>query len=93
MKIQGKLIKVGDVMTSANNFKRRNFVVQQMKEGDTEDLSFDLFQNNCSIIDGVNIGNFIEVDFKLKGRKWTDNEGQEKYFNTLQAWNITKLDG
>jgi len=29
------------------------------------------------------------VQFNLKGRKW-DKDGKTSYFNTLQAWKITK---
>jgi hypothetical protein len=30
------------------------------------------------------------VAFNLKGRKWNDPKGGVKYFNTLQAWRLSK---
>ena len=30
----------------------------------------------------------VNVGFNLKGRKWTSPQGEEKFFNTLQAWMI-----
>jgi len=33
----------------------------------------------------------VEVHFNLKGRKWTDPKGEDKYFNSLQAWRIDKV--
>ena len=34
-------------------------------------------------------GQDVTVEFDLRGRKWTDRQGQVKYFNTLQAWRLT----
>jgi len=33
----------------------------------------------------------VRVSFNLKGREWTNKEGEVKTFNTLQAWAIVKL--
>ena len=44
--------------------------------------------NQCSLIDNFNVGDQITVTFDLRGRKWTNPQGQEVYFNTLSAWRI-----
>ena len=33
----------------------------------------------------------VEVSFNLRGRKWTNPEGETKYFTSLQAWRIASL--
>jgi len=32
------------------------------------------------------------VEFDLKGRRWTDQEGKTRYFTSLQAWLLKALD-
>ena len=49
---------------------------------------FELIQSNCDQIDQVSIGSEINVNFNLKGRKWTDKQGKVVYFNSLQAWRV-----
>jgi len=32
------------------------------------------------------------VSFNLRGREWTSPQGEVKYFNTLDAWRIEKVE-
>eukprot|EP01041_Mallomonas_annulata_P030605 gene30605-52780_t len=52
---------------------------------------FQLTQDKCSLADGVNTNDQIEVSFNLRGREWTSPQGEVKYFNTLEAWRIDKM--
>ena len=40
----------------------------------------------------VKVGDTIVVSFNLRGREWTSPQGEVKYFNSLDAWNIAKAD-
>mgnify|MGYP001794576743 CR=1 FL=1 len=42
-------------------------------------------------LDDFAVGDALKVQFNLKGRKWTDPQGQVKYFNSLQAWRLEKM--
>ena len=35
----------------------------------------------------------MRVQFNLRGREWSNPQGEVKYFNTLDAWKIEKLIG
>jgi hypothetical protein len=37
----------------------------------------------------MTVGQSVEVSFNLKGRLWTSPQGEDKYFNSLEAWRIT----
>jgi hypothetical protein len=44
-------------------------------------------------LDAFKVGNQLEVSFNLRGREWTSPAGEVKYFNTLEAWRLERLDG
>lgn len=88
-KVRGSLMKIFDPIQVTKEFKRRNIVVEVSGEmGRTELISMELFQDHCKVVDKFNEGDRVVVDFNIKGRKWVDAEGVDKYFNTLQAWKI-----
>jgi len=69
--------------------KRRQFILEITDDrGRTENISFELFQDHSKLVDSFKTGSKVVVDFNLKGRKWANPEGIEKYYNTLQAWKI-----
>jgi len=56
-------------------------------------VKFELVQDKCNLLDGFKVGQEVSVEFDLRGRKWTDQKGAVKYFNTLQAWRLSAADG
>ena len=40
------------------------------------------------MLDSINIGDEITVNFDLRGREWKSPQGEIKYFNSLEAWKI-----
>jgi hypothetical protein len=33
----------------------------------------------------------VKIDINLRGREWTNPQGETVYFNTIQGWRIGKL--
>jgi hypothetical protein len=94
MNIEGILHKKGDTEQVSDKFKKREFVLKYAENPLYEQfIKFELIQDRCSEIDKFNPGDSIDVQFNLKGREWTNPEGQKKYFNSLEAWRITKAEG
>ena len=89
MKITGKILEVKDTQQVSDSFKKRSFIVEYAENPQyPEYISFELIQDRCSLLDGFQAGQEVEVSFNLKGRKWVNPEGETKYFNSLQAWRI-----
>lgn len=89
MNIKAKLLEVFDTTQISATFKKREFVVEYAENPQyPEYLKFELIQDKCDLLDKFSAGQEIDVHFNLKGRKWTDPQGNIKYFNTLQAWRI-----
>ena len=92
MQIQGKLIEKFDTRQVSDTFKVREFVIEYADNPMyPQFISFQLTQEKCSLIDSVEMGVNLQVEFNLRGRKWTSPQGQVRYFNTLDAWRITPV--
>lgn len=94
MIVEGKIVEKYDTQTIKDTFKKREFVLEYAENPQyPEFIKFELIQSNCDQLDTLNVGDDVTVNFNLKGRKWTDPQGEVKYFNSLQAWRIDKKAG
>jgi Domain of unknown function (DUF3127) len=86
---KAKLLEIFEVTQISASFKKREFVVEYAENPQyPEYIKFELIQDKCGLLDQFSPGQEIDVHFNLKGRKWTDPQGNDKYFNTLQAWKL-----
>jgi hypothetical protein len=37
------------------------------------------------------VGEPVKIDINLRGREWTNPQGETVYFNTIQGWRIAKV--
>lgn len=89
MKVTGKILEIQPAQQISDSFKKRNFVLEYVENPQyPEYISFELIQDRCSLLDGFQANQEVEVSFNLKGRKWINPEGETKYFNSLQAWRV-----
>ena len=92
MDLKGKLIEIFETNQVSDNFKKREFVVEYADNPQFPQLlKFEMIQDNCQLLDDFSKGDDVEVLFNLRGRKWTDPQGVDKYFNTLQSWRVQKI--
>ena len=89
-KVVGKFIVKGETEKKTETFSVREFVVEEPGERFNQFIKFQLSNDKCSLIDSFNIGDEVEVEFNLQGRKW-EKDGKVDYFNTLSAWKIKVL--
>jgi len=90
MQITGKIVETFDVVHISETFKKREFVLEYTESQYPEFIKFELIQEKCDFMDQFSNGDEVVVDFNLKGRKWTNPQGEVKYFNSLQAWRLNK---
>ncbi|MEL7145536.1 MAG: DUF3127 domain-containing protein [Bacteroidota bacterium] len=92
MNVKGKLIEKYDTQNVTDSFRKREFVIEYADNPQyPEFVKFELIQANCDQLDGFQPGQEINVSFNLKGRKWNDPKGGVKYFNSVQAWRLEKV--
>ena len=95
MNITGRIVEIFDtVELGEKKFKKREFVVEYAKNPKyPEVVKFELNQDKCGLVDCLNTGDAVEVEFDVGGRKWTNQKGEVKYFNSLKAWKVSKIGG
>jgi hypothetical protein len=90
-KLAGTIKVVNPTVQVSEKFSKREFVVSDTSGMYPQDILFQLTQDKCTLLDGVNVNDQIEVSFNLRGREWTNPQGEVKYFNSLDAWRIDKV--
>ena len=89
MEIKGTIKKIAETVQISDRFRKREFVVEYSSNPDyPQSLQFEMVQDRCELLDSFQEGQQVEISFDLRGREWTNPQGQVKYFNTLQAWKL-----
>lgn len=87
MEISGKVKVILDEQQVSASFKKREFVVTT-EEQFAQEIIMEFTQDKCDVLNNVNVGQQVKVSINLRGRCWTNPQGEDKYFNTIQAWKI-----
>ena len=92
MELKGEVKVIGETQEIGNNgFQKRELVLTMDKDGNyPQYILIEFTQDKVDLLDTVQIGNDITVHTNLRGRCWTNPEGIDKYFNSIQGW---KLEG
>lgn len=90
-KLTGTVKVVNDTVQVSEKFSKREFVITDSSSMYPQDILFQLTQDKCSMVDGINVNDSVEVSFNLRGREWVSPQGEVRYFNTLDAWRVEKV--
>lgn len=89
-KFTGTIKVIQPTQQVTEKFAKREFVVTDTTSMYPQDILFQATQDKCSMLDGYNVNDQVEVSFNLRGREWTSPQGEIKYFNTIEAWRIER---
>ena len=93
MNIRGKILEIFQTNQIKETFKKRDFVVEYAENPNyPQILKFEMINDNCSMLDGYRKGDNIEIEFDLRGREWTNPQGNKVYFVSLNAFRLKKID-
>ena len=85
--IKGKVIFKGDVQQVTESFKKQEFVVET-DEQYPQKILIQATQGRTDLLNGINVGQEVEVNYNLRGREWTNPQGEVKYFNSIELWKV-----
>lgn len=89
LEITGILKVIKDIQVISDKFSKREFVIETISQY-PQVIMLELQGSNCDIIDYYTIGQQITCLINLRGREWTNPEGEVKYFNTIVCFKIQK---
>jgi hypothetical protein len=54
-------------------------------------VEFQLSNARCNLLDHLPEGSVVEVQYNLRGRQYTNQGGETKTFNTLEAIKVERI--
>ena len=90
MKVTGVIKVLKNTNQLSEKYSKRELVVTTNDQY-PQNILIEFAQDKCSFLDNFGIGQQVEVSINFKGREWTSPQGEVKYFNTVQGWNISLI--
>lgn len=90
MELKGKITVIESTRQVSDSFKVRNLVVTTTEQY-PQSIQVQFAQDKCEVLSAYKVGDDVTIGINLRGRKWTDKEGNDKYFNTIEGWKIEKF--
>ena len=87
MEVLGKVKLINPVQQVSASFKKRELVVTT-EEQYPQHILIEFAQDKTDLLNNYNVGEQVKVSINLRGREWTNPQGETKYFNSIQGWRI-----
>ena len=88
MEIQGRIKQIFPSQTMGQNgFEKRDLVIIT-EEQYPQTIIIQFTQQRCDLLDSLQVGQVVKVYINIRGREWTNQQGEIKYFNTIEGWKI-----
>tara|TARA_B100000575_G_C23131464_1_gene656396 strand:- start:2578 stop:2952 length:375 start_codon:yes stop_codon:yes gene_type:complete len=92
MEVTGKIKWIDETKTYGNNGFRKREVVITTEEQYPQQILIEFIQDKCELLNNYQVGQNVKIGINLRGREWTNPEGETKYFNSIQGWRIDELE-
>lgn len=94
-KVKGIVHLVEETKTFGQKGFRKRLVVLEQDNGRFQNfIPVEFIQDACDQVDGINVGDEIEVSYRLGGRKWQrDPSSEVKFFLSCEATSFNVLSG
>ena len=91
MELQGKVKLIGETQTfGANGFRKREVVITT-EEQYPQHIMIEFVQDKTDLLNNYQVGQQVKISINVRGREWTNPQGEVKYFNSIQGWRIEAL--
>lgn len=88
MEIQGRIKQIfPSQVIGQNGFEKRDLVITT-EEQYPQTIIIQFTQQRCDLLDSLQVGQNVKVYINIRGREWTNPQGETKYFNTIEGWKI-----
>ena len=91
--VDGKVHFIEETKTyGQKGFRKRLVVIEQNNGRFTNYIPVEFIQDSCDLANDLNLGDDIEVSYRLSGRKWQrDPNSETKYFLSAEALSFKVL--
>ena len=94
-KVRGVVHLIEETKTyGQKGFRKRLVVLEQDNERFTNYIPLEFIQDACDSVDDLNVGDDVEISYRLSGRKWQrDANSEVKFFLNAEATAFKVLAG
>ena len=92
MELQGTVKKIGETQTFASGFQKRELILLT-EEQYPQPIQIDFLSDKIDLLNNVSEGESVKVGINIRGKEWTNPQGEVKYFNSINGWRIEKVSG
>ena len=91
MEVQGKVHHLGEEQQVTSSYNKRELVIKT-DEQYPQFILIEFGQGKCNeYLDKLNANDEVKVSINIRGREWTNPQGEVKYFNSIQGWRVEVL--
>lgn len=90
MEVAGKIKVINAEQQVSATFRKRELVVTT-DEQYPQHIMVEFTQDKCDLLNNYKTGEAVKVSINLRGREWINQQGEAKYFNSIQGWRIERL--
>ncbi len=83
----GTVKLVNETQTFPSGFSKREFVLTTEDDRYPQDILIACIKDGCSLLDGVQAGERLRVNFNIRGREY-----QGRHFVNIEAYRLERLD-
>jgi hypothetical protein len=91
MELNVKIHSIGETQIVSDKFSKREFIVETQEEY-KQYLQLQVIKDKCDTLNNYKEAQEVKVHLNIKGRLWTNKEGKEIAFNTLECWKIERTE-
>tara|TARA_R110002020_G_scaffold455253_2_gene671315 strand:+ start:1808 stop:2083 length:276 start_codon:yes stop_codon:yes gene_type:complete len=85
-KVKGQVKEV-TALFEKGDFKKRSLIITTQEEY-PQTLEVEFIKTKEELLDVVNVGENVEISVNIRGREWTNPQGEVKYFTSLNGWKV-----
>jgi translation initiation factor IF-3 len=90
MEVAGKIKVINAEQQVSATFRKRELVVTT-DEQYPQHIMVEFTQDKCDLLNNYKAGEAVKVSINLRGREWINQQGEAKYFNSIQGWRIERV--
>ena len=92
MELSGTIKKLFETQQVSPTFRKREVVIET-DENYPQVIMCEFTQDRADIPSRYNEGDKVTISINIRGREWTNREGETRYFVSIQGWRMAPWDG
>lgn len=89
MEIQGIIKSIQNTKEINSSLSKRNLIITTVEQY-SQTIVLEFINDKCQLLDQFSLGEAVKIQYNVKGREWTSEQGETQYFISLQGWKIDK---